>query len=68
MNKDDSIIIERVANGYQVRPATLPGELVCVRDTMVFQDMGYASGTGELGVRECLLTFIAKHFSEGDFK
>lgn len=66
MNKDDPLVIERVANGYQVRP--MSGKEMCmfVEDIMVFQIMGYASVTGE-GVKteDTLLGFIADHFTEG---
>ncbi len=66
MNKDEPLVIERTANGYQVRPMCGSVEFVCIADIMVFQLMGYASGPGE-GVKteDTLLGFLAEHFTEG---
>lgn len=66
MNKDEALVIERVANGYQVRAMTRVSDIVCIDDIMVFQILGYASGPGE-GVKteDTLLGFLAGHFTEG---
>lgn len=67
MKKDEPLVIERVANGYQVKPISGEGMFVCVSEIMVFQLMGYASGPGEGGIRteDTLLGFLANHFTEG---
>lgn len=66
MQKDDALVIERVANGYTVRPLAGRGDVVCVTDIMVFQMMGYASGPGEyIKTEDTLLGFLAQHFTEG---
>lgn len=66
MQKDEPLVIERVANGYQVRPMSGQAMCVCISDIMVFQLMGYASGPGE-GVKteDTLLGFIEDHFTQG---
>ena len=66
MDKDEPIIIERTANGYQVRQMSGAGVMARIEDILVFQMMGYASGPGEyIRTEETLLGFIADHFSEG---
>jgi len=64
MNQNDAIIIERVANGFYVRPY-LPGQSLvpCIQSTMVFQDMGYASAARDhQKTKDTLLGFIEDHF------
>lgn len=65
MNKNETIIIERVANGYLVRPLGRPQyETTDIRDILVFQDMGYASAQQDYQPTEnTLLGFIAEHFT-----
>lgn len=67
MRKDESIAIERTANGYQVRLLSGNGNMICISEIMVFQTMGYASGPGD-GIKtdDTLLGFIANHFTEGN--
>ena len=67
MEKDEPLVIERTANGYQVRPMCGRGDMVCVRDIMIFQDMGYASATRDYQKTEdTLLGFLASHFTDGE--
>ena len=60
----ETIIIERVGNGFILRP--FQNEPRCVvrstEDVLVFNEMGWASspGNGE----PCLLSFIEKHFRQ----
>jgi hypothetical protein len=64
MNKDDAIIIERTANGYQVRQLD-HSNMICIKDIMVFQDMGFASSMRDYQDSEdTLLGFIEKHFTQ----
>jgi hypothetical protein len=65
MKTDEPIVIERTANGYQVR--SHGGDLICVADIMVFQDIGYASATRDnQKTEDTLLGFIAAHFTARD--
>ena len=54
-SKDTPVIVERVGNGYQVRPLSGYGEMVCARGILVFQDKGFVSKASDgmkwLGVR-----------------
>lgn len=63
MRPGDTIVIEAVENGWLVRmdyPRDAPW---CVREFIVFNDMGYAAGAGD-ECRDCLLKFIERHFGE----
>ncbi len=63
MTKDGAIIIERTANGYQVRPFD-GNNMVCIKDIMVFQEMGFAVASGACRHKsEDLLGFIEAHFT-----
>lgn len=65
MNKNSSVVIERVANGYQVRPLYGAGDCFCLLDLMVFQDMGFASAARDYqSTEDTLLGFIESHFRE----
>ena len=65
MGKDEPLIIERTANGYQVRPLS-GNNVVCVSDIMVFQIMGYVVSPGDgVKTKDTLLGFIVDHFTEG---
>lgn len=59
MTPNEPLVIEKVANGWQVRAR---GALICMLDVMVFQDMGYAAGDGVRPTETTLLGFIEKHF------
>ena len=59
----ETITILRTANGWLVRRQIFPGDAVMEGDCLVFNEMGYASSAGD--GKECLLTFIAKHFDKG---
>lgn len=62
MEKDDALIIERVGNGYIVRPVSAHGEMSARPEILVFQKMG-SSYSGD----DTLLGFVEGHFSEGKF-
>jgi hypothetical protein len=66
MEKNTRIVIERVANGFIVRSHEDRNQIITTDQPLVFNDMGYASGTGEHSNNPCLLTFIADHFTGGD--
>jgi len=61
IKKNTSIIIEKAENGYIVKEYAQKTETI-----LVFNCMGYASGTGEYGNRSeiCLLKFIESHFKD----
>lgn len=66
MNTDTPVIIERVGNGYQVRPMYGAGDSVCLTDVLVFQDMGYAGAARDhQKITDTLLGWIEAHFTEG---
>lgn len=68
-SKDTPVIVERVGNGYQVRPMFEPGNSVCVRDIMVFQDKGIASPARDYQSAEStLFGWLDQHFSSEDRK
>lgn len=64
MKQGEGIIIERAANGWMVRSFMLGMHVNATTDLLVFQDMGYASGSGAENKKteDCLLGFIAQHF------
>lgn len=67
--KDTPLIIERVANGYQVRPLGGNHEMVCMQDIMVFQDKGFVSSTRDYQPLEAtLLGWLDQHFTEAKQK
>lgn len=68
IDKDRPIVIERVANGYQVYPFGGPNELIIVKNIFVFQDMGYAIAGENQPVEKTLLGYIAQHFADPDLK
>lgn len=58
------IIIERVGNGFVVRPWGGPGSFISLDETLVFNDLGYASQARDYGGNTSLTVFITSHFSE----
>lgn len=58
MTKSEALIIQRVGNGYTVRPASSLNQVLALDDLLVFNRMGWATADGQ----ECLLTFIEQHF------
>jgi hypothetical protein len=66
-DKDTAVIVERVGNGYQVRPMHGGSDMVCVRDILVFQDKGYVSAARD-GQRTdaTLLGWLDTHFTEAE--
>lgn len=67
--KDTPLIVERVANGYQVRPMFGPGDAVCVRDILVFQDKGYVSASKQGQRTEAtLFGWLDTHFTDAEQK
>lgn len=59
------IIIEKTANGYQVRPITGPHDIVCISDIHVFQELGIAASTRDYQKPgETLLDWIQTHFKD----
>lgn len=63
MNPGDSIVIERTANGWMVRPETR--DVMCLNHVHVFQDMGCASSQRDYqDTAATLLGFIASHFAQ----
>lgn len=65
LNNNETIVIRRVGNGFQVSPDYEHGRCISLADVMVFQDLGYASS----GKDQCkpggeLLTWLADHFAD----
>lgn len=49
IKNNEPVIIERVANGFQVRPLSGNNDAVCVDDIHVFQQLGlYETDTSKL--------------------
>ncbi len=68
-SKDTPVIVERVGNGYQVRPMSGDGGMVCVRDILVFQDKGFVSSARDYQPTEAtLLGWLDQHFTEAGKK
>jgi hypothetical protein len=65
MTKNQPVVIERVANGFLVRAEREPGMTVFVANIQVFQRKGSASSECDCA-QETLLTWLEKHFDEGD--
>jgi hypothetical protein len=65
IDKNGPVVIERVGNGYQVRPMCDRNSMVSMADVMVFQDKGFVSSARD-GQREeaTLLGWLDAHFSE----
>ena len=64
-SKDIAVIVERVGNGYQVRPLSRFGEVVCACDILVFQDKGFVSSARDYQPPEdTLLGWLDQHFTE----
>jgi len=62
IENNSTIIVERTANGYQVRSNN---DLVCLKDVYVFQDKGYASASRDnQNSFDTLLGWIDQHFSD----
>ncbi len=61
MNKGDAIVIERVANGWMVRPQTGPHDILCWAHCHVFQFLDY----DQQGVTSALTLygFLREHFA-----
>lgn len=62
MKQNDSIVIERTANGFTVREMHRDNVAISSRELLVFNEMGYASGAGD--ERPCLLTWLEAHFRD----
>lgn len=63
MNPNDSVTIERVANGWQVWVFHPGSACYSISDVMVFQDMGFASAARDgQKTEDSLLGFIEAHF------
>ena len=68
-SKDTPVIVERVGNGYQVRPLSGYGEMVCARGILVFQDKGFVSSARDYQPTEAtLLGWLDQHFTEAKQK
>jgi hypothetical protein len=65
MNKNDTVVIRKVGNGFIVEPWGPPHIAMAISEMLVFNEMGFASGVGESGSTPCLLKFIEGHFTEG---
>lgn len=66
MEKNITLVVEKVGNGFTVRPFAPDGAggyFVALRDVEVYQSLGYASGPGA-EFPKTLLEFIAEHFAE----
>lgn len=58
-----AIVIQRCSNGYIVNEMDLARDgKTFLGETLVFNEMGYASGVGESGIGLCLLKFVEQHF------
>ena len=64
IRKDTPVIVERVGNGYQIRPLTGRGEAMSVLEIMVFQDKGFVSSARDYQpVEATLLGWLDQHFT-----
>lgn len=64
MEKDIPVVVERVTNGYQLRPLYGEGTVVCVRDILVFQDKGFVSPERDYqAIESTLLGWLDQHFT-----
>jgi len=65
MRNDDSLIIEKVGNGWLVRPYAGAGNegLVALSDIYAFQELQY-DGQDVQHSEKCLFGFLLKHFPE----
>lgn len=67
--KDTSVIVERVANGYQVRPINNIDNAISVHDVLVFQDKGFVSSARDYQpIEATLLGWLDQHFTEATQK
>jgi hypothetical protein len=65
IDKNGPVVIERVGNGYQVRPMCDRNSAVCLSDVMVFQDKGLASSMRDNQAAEStLLGWLDAHFAD----
>lgn len=63
LEKKQTIVVERVGNGFHVMPLMDSGGMMALSDVYVFQDMGYASAARDhQDQKDTLLGFIAQHF------
>ena len=64
IEKDDAVIVERVGNGYQVRPISRPSDMICIRDVMVFQDKGIVVAVRDYqDTADTLFGWLDAHFT-----
>ena len=64
MDKNIPITIEKVGNGFFVRPSNSIS-VMALSDVMVFHDMGFASASRDnQDAKNTLLGFIADHFTD----
>lgn len=58
-----TIVVQRCSNGYIVNELNFASDgKTFLGETLVFNEMGYASGVGESANGACLLKFIERHF------
>lgn len=61
---DTAVIVERVGNGYQVRPLYGPEGVVTLREILVFQEKGFVSSARDhMALEANLLGWLDKHFT-----
>lgn len=61
------LIIEKTANGYQVRPIPMGRDMVAVSDIHVFQELGASIPTRDSQKKgETLLDWLETHFGENN--
>lgn len=66
IDKDMPVVVERVANGYQLRPLYGRDEVVCVSNIFVFQEKGCVSPERDRqAVENTLLGWLDQHFTSG---
>jgi len=66
INKNDAVIVQRVGNGYEVRPMNGGKEYICIKDIMVFQDKGIATPARDYQDSSAtLFGWLDQHFTGG---
>lgn len=66
MNKNVSVVIRKVGNGYLAYP--LKDDEVLIKETVVFQEKGGAFSKTENPTEKTLFGFLDAHFQDDDGK